>query len=799
MNFFRFKYIIFILLLLSSCKLLDKSTTIYRKTPKNKPYIVENKIERVDWKFSKEIAGAIEQRLITQLEDSAKAVPPKKVVIFKYIKKPTAYDSIYSSLSAKNMEGSLFHIGYYNPKVTFKADTLNRKVTVTYRVEPRKATLLDTIAYQLKIPELQNIALNSLNEAQIIKKTAVSRIAIGAEINRLVDSFKNNGFYKFTPTEIRVQGDSSIEALTNISDDPFEQLRLLEEAEKKRDSPTVKIAFVINKPSDTAKLVKYYINKIYVLSDYKPNDLLSDTIRIGTYVSKNFTERYHYPLFKTSILAKNITLHSGDVFKQREFLNTLNNLTRLGVWQSVNIRLIDNLDFTDRVDIIIELIPSKKFSPFISLESSYASNTSGSSGNNINGSNLFGISLNVGLTNKNFAREAIRMTHNLRFGIELNNRSRTSASNPINANEISYTNNMVIPRRIVLDKFLSKTGFTKGESFINAIISKNNRFNFFNLNTIGVNAGINGVNNKNNKISIKLFSEFNNLYNRSDTFERLLNNKPFLRYSYNTAFVGGLAGSYLSIYRNPNFTKNPRERYFKINIEESSWLPLLLPISKDVKRKYAKIDIEYKYTIKKKKSEIAYRAFVGIGTPLLKDTALPFFKQFVGGGSNSMRGWPVRGIGLGGQKLTPLPENNFNDRTGDIQFETNVELRHNLTQKIADLLTIKGAAFIDVGNIWNAKSPTLINADASTQFKPKNFVKQVGVSAGYGFRFDISYLIIRTDFSFRFKRPETSDLNNGWKLPDIGFDDAFKKIFSREFRQWRYENFNFTLGINYPF
>ena len=171
----------------------------------------------------------------------------------------------------------------------------------------------------------------------------------------------------------------------------------------------------------------------------------------------------------------------------------------------------------------------------------------------------------------------------------------------------------------------------------------------------------------------------------------------------------------------------------------------------------------------------------------------------MGGGSNSMRGWPVRGIGLGGQKLTPLPENNFNDRTGDIQFETNVELRHNLTQKIADLLTIKGAAFIDVGNIWNAKSPTLINADASTQFKPKNFVKQVGVSAGYGFRFDISYLIIRTDFSFRFKRPETSDLNNGWKLPDIGFDDAFKKIFSREFRQWRYENFNFTLGINYPF
>jgi outer membrane protein insertion porin family len=798
MNLFRFKYIVFLSLLLSSCNLLNRATTIYSKVPKNKPYIVENKIERDDWKFSKEVANAVEQRLITQLEDSAKAIQPKKVFIFKYIKKPTAFDTSYSGQSAKNMEGSLFHLGYYNPTVTYKTDTANNKVTVTYKVTPGKPTLLDTIAYELKIPELQAIALGSLSESQIIKKTAVSKAAIGAEINRLVDSFKNNGYYKFTASEIKVQGDSSIEALTNISDDPFEQLRLLEEAQKKRDSPTVKIAFVLNKPEDSTsnKLTKYFINKIYVLSDYKQNDLLSDTVKIGTYITNKFTERYHFPLFKTSLLTRNITLQIGDVFRQTEYLNTLNNLNKLGVWQSVNIRLLDNLDFSDKVDIIIELIPSKKYSPFVSLESSYASNNS-NTGNNIVGSNFFGLSLNVGLTNKNFAREAIRMTHNVRGGIELNNRNKSNTTNLINSNEISYSNNTVIPRRLFFAHQLNQLGFKKGESFLNGNISNSNRFNFFSLRSVGLNIGVNGINKKNNKLSFRIFSEYNNLYNKTQSFEDTLTNNPFLRYSYNTAFVGGLAVSYLSVRGAKKLiNSNAKQIYFKFNVEFAG----LIPILKEIRKNYIKIDLEFKKTTKYKKNmELAFRSFLGVGIPIKKDSALPFFKQYLGGGSNSMRGWPVRGIGRGGQALSPFGTSNFNDRTGDMQFETNLEFRHNIAPLIPNFLTLKGAAFIDAGNIWNLKSYNIATIDPSTIFKFKDAWKQIGISAGYGFRFDISYLSIRTDFSFRFKRPETSEFNNGWKSPDIGFNDAFRKIFSSEFREWRYENFNFTLGINYPF
>ena len=204
-----------------------------------------------------------------------------------------------------------------------------------------------------------------------------------------------------------------------------------------------------------------------------------------------------------------------------------------------------------------------------------------------------------------------------------------------------------------------------------------------------------------------------------------------------------------------------------------------------------------------------FRTFAGVGIASKKDTTLPFFKQYFGGGSNSMRGWPVRGIGRGSQPLAPYGANRFNDRTGDLQFETNVEYRFDIAQIVPNTLILKQAFFIDIGNVWNIRNSKTNGSLDSAQFKAKNFWKELGVNAGTGFRLDFNYFVIRLDFGFRFKRPELSDINNGWKVPPLSFNDVLPKIFSKgrvvngvnneEYRKWRYENFNFTVGINYPF
>ncbi len=771
-----------------------------KNAPKNKPYLFENVFKITDEKrFNKEERKGLLARLKNQLDDSSKVNKIDNLFFLGTIKNPVAYDTLYSRMSANNLRTSMYHLGYYNAMDSFWQDTTHRRVTVHYELTAGNPTLIDTIAYRLKNNDMVRMVQSSTNESYLQKYKIVTKTAVTSEIARLVDSFRNNGYYKFTAAELKVLGDSSVAALTNISSDPFEQLQLISDAQKKRDSPTVKLAVVINYPDDTTKLLKYSINKIFVLSDYRPADNLLDTVKTAISPNKYFTERYHTPLFNINVLLRSITLHSGDIYKQQEYINTLYNLTKLAVWQSINIKLLDNLDEPNKVDIVIELIPAKKYSFYGSLESSFASTS-----NTVTavGSSLFGLSANFGITNKNVFKQAIRMAHNFRFGIELNNKNTNGYTGLINSTEAGYTNTTTIPKRLILSSMFNKYGFTKGESFVNTGASYTNRLNSFSLQSINLNLGVTAFKGKTQTLIIRpLNAEYSYLFNQSDTFNSILNANPFLRYSYNTSFILGMSVSYSWIKQKIVKTiGNVNLSSVKINTEESGLTIGQLPILKNEKRNYVKLDIEYKYTVtRKNNTELAFRIFGGVGKPLKGDSALPFFKQFFGGGSNSMRGWPVRGIGRGSQPLAAFSTNTFNDRTGDIQFESNVEFRHNIAKIIPEILTLKGGLFIDIGNVWNITETTVGGAADGSQFKFNTFYKDLGLSAGYGLRVVFSGIILRGDFSFRFKRPETSNINNGWKSPDISFGDGFRKIFGKEYKEWRYENFNFTLGINYAF
>ncbi|MEP7165633.1 MAG: BamA/TamA family outer membrane protein [Ferruginibacter sp.] len=810
-SYFRFIPVFVLIISFFSCL-----PPIVSKAPKGKPYLVENSFKVKGGNFTNIERTTLEQRMKGQLDDSSTVKTKDVLFILHFIKRPPAYDSGYSAISAANMKASMFHLGYYNAKVTFTADTIKREVHVHYLVEAGKPTLIDTVSYRLRKPDLQEIAVNSKDEALLKKYDPITKNAVISEINRLVDSFRNNGYYKFTASELRVRGDTTIEALTNISDDPFEQLRLLAEAQQKADSPQVRIAVVLNPPKDSTKLSKFYINKIYVLSDFRPRDEFYDSSSTIQRDTRNFIHRYHQRLFRTSFLARNITFRSGDLYNSDQYYKTLSNLSRAGVWQSINMRVVEVPDSAHKIDIIIELIPAKKFGFEAALELSYSANSNAST---VLGGNLFGVSGNISLTNRNVGREAIRMTHKIRAGIELNTNNSSAGKDLINSNELSYTNSIVYPRLIFpgfLKRFIKPFAsindsvrlslLPKGESFINTSLSYNNRLNLFNLQSINLNFGWTWMDKHNLKWEIRPFNlGFSKLYNQTDSFTTILQQNPFLNYAFNTAYVVGMGASFSNEYHNPFHRRSlSKVRSIRINVEESGLTWGNLGILKKYLRRYVKVDLlEYKYTVSYQKTALAFKFFAGIGIPLLgSDTnrTLPFFKQYIGGGSNSMRGWPIRGIGIGGQPLAPFNTSAlFNDRTGDMQLEGNMEYRYDIIRIIPNTLTLRGALFVDAGNIWNLRYNKTDGTEDSAQFKFKNIYKQLGVSAGTGLRLDFNNFLIRFDFGFRFKRPELFYINDGWKAPNLGFDDVLAKIFSRNQRQWRYENFNFSIGINYPF
>ena len=817
--FQQLKNIFFLSLILSSC-------IIPKKYQKDKPFVTKNSFEVKGGNFTKDETIALKSRLNAQLDDSSKINVVDKYFIRHVYNSPPAFDTSSAAQSVKNIKASMLHLGYYRAEAFYKADTLTtmgqQRVHVNYTVKTGKPVIIDTISYRLRKPDLQQLTMQHIDKSLLQKGKPVNKAAVLGEISRLVELYRNNGYYKFTSEELKVRGDTSLEALTNISDDPFEQLRLLAEAQQQKDSPKIKLAIVLNQPKDSSRLKKYYLNNVYIFPDYRPGDKLNEPFFTERVTKEMHIIRYRNKLFRSGFLSRNMYLKKGDLYNQADYYKTLNSFSRAGVWQSANIEIVEVKDSSDKIDLVVQLIPAKQFSFETSIEASYSATSNTNSVTAANAGNLLGLSGNVSLTNRNLGKEGIKMTNAIRAGVEFNLKPDSSnARSIINSNELSLTNSIVIPRFVISQFFLLPKEFKNGprvlqpQTFSTVNVSYINRFNLFNLQSSNLGIGYSWHNRKNGTFIFKPINiEFARLYNETDSFIKTLKENPFLRYSFNTSLVAGSSIGYNYTSINP---KHPnRQRSFKINIDESGF-PLLgvpipfrqLNIFTKYLRQFVKADVEYTHIRSKPKSVLAFRFFGGIGIASKKDTTLPFFKQYFGGGSNSMRGWPIRGIGRGSQPLAAYGNTKFNDRTGDIQLEGNFEFRHNLVQIIPNSFALKGVFFVDAGNIWNLRNAKPGGGIDSAQFKLNNLWKEIGINAGYGFRLDFNYFVVRFDFGFRFKRPELSYVNDGWKIPALSFNDVLKKIFAKgtkvnginneEYRKWRYENFNFTIGINYPF
>jgi len=798
------------LIFLSGCASSKKYSgfTFVRKYQKNIPFIFKTNITLTAPDLKSDDKVAVNSKLNTQLDDSAKVKIKDVAFILHYINRPPVFDTNAIIRSSDNMKNAMVNLGYYHPQVTYTFDTLihkkdQKRIITNYEVVAGKRTLVDTLAYLFKNSELQELALSTKKESPLQKNIPVTKAAIEVETGRLVDLYRNHGYYKFTADEIRVTGDTSIEELTSVSLDPFEQLRLLAEANKKRDKPTIRLGFQLNNSPDSTKLKKYYINNIYVLPDYIPGDKYTDST-LKEHVSENYITKYHRKLFKFNIPNSSIFLKKGDVFNQDNYFKTINSFYKLSAWEGPTIDLIEEKD-TNLLDLVIKLIPIKKYAFEGNVELSYSA-SSATTISSTNSGNLMGVAGNISVTNRNLWKQAARMTNAVRVGAEFNTAHRNSNGTFINSREIGYTNNILFPRFITPFKKLNNKQFLTKQSFINTNVSLINRIDFFDQQVFNIGFGYNWTNKENRIWSYKPFNfDYHRIYNRSDSFNKTLVTYPFLKYSFNTALVMGQSLSYSSAHVN---TKNPKlVSTLKGNLEESGILwGLLKTRNKNSQngnffnkylKDFVKVDIEYTYTINHPKSAIVFRAFTGVGIPFSKsDTTLPFFKQYFGGGPNSMRGWPVRGIGVGGQSLAPYSNGLFNDRTGDIQVEGNAEYRFNVAPLFSNAILFKMALFTDVGNIWNFKNTKPDGSADTTQFQFKNLYRQLGVSSGVGFRFDFTYFIIRFDVGFRFKRPDVAKYD-GWQIPDITLKHLFGTTL--ENRQWRYENFNATIGIDYPF
>src|SRR5690606_25641858 len=194
---------------------------------------------------------------------------------------------------------------------------------------------------------------------------------------------------------------------------------------------------------------------------------------------------------------------------------------------------------------------------------------------------------------------------------------------------------------------------------------------------------------------------------------------------------------------------------------------------------YLKTEHDFRYYLKlDDKSELATRFIGGIAYPYGNSLHMPFSKQFFVGGSNSIRAFRARTLGPG--SYDPRTENTsyFHDQAGDVKLEANIEYR----RKLAGFLNL--GVFVDAGNVW------LLNEEESRPGGKfgKEFLSEIAVGAGIGFRFDFSILILRTDLAIPLRIPYY-EKGERWGFNEIDFSS----------KQWRKDNLMLNIAIGYPF
>ncbi len=267
-------------------------------------------------------------------------------------------------------------------------------------------------------------------------------------------------------------------------------------------------------------------------------------------------------------------------------------------------------------------------------------------------------------------------------------------------------------------------------------------------------------------------------------FQKKIETSSYLAYSYSDNMIIG--GNYSYIFNNQKIQKSRDYWFVRINAEAAGNLPWLVcrltgqektddayQIFKQPFAQFIKADIDFRYNvIVNNVSSLVYRGFIGAGIPYGNSKAIPFEKQYFGGGANGIRAWQVRSLGPGSYE----PEDkDFLNQTADIKIEGNAEYRFKL------FWILHGALFLDAGNIW-----TFSNDDTrpGAQFKFNSFIKDFAIGTGAGLRFDFGFVLMRVDMGVKLRDP-WEDGDSKWILANRPYN----------FR----DDCTVVLAIGYPF
>lgn len=680
------------------------------------------------------------------------------------------YDSSTVALSADKLTDYLFTKGYFDAQTTVEKSESDKNVTIVYHINPKPAYFYDSISYDIEDAKVEELIMKNINASLLKKGDQYNQKTLNDERERIDDLLKDNGYFAFGRDYVEYDIDTAFGGFHKIA------LRLN-----------------IANPVNLSSHKQYKIDSIIFITDANSTAKAGGNIKRQIVPYRDVVFQYYKNEYSKRILSQRIFIHKDSLYSRSNSVNTQRQLANLGMFKFMNI----NYDTSG---------------------GKFVANLFSSSLNRYSWSNEAGLTVTQGFPGPYYNMSFLK--RNLFGGMEifeLNGRagfegvaSATDLGNIYTSTEVGVNATLTFPQFLLplgkeaqfrMGKYNPSTRLLAGLTYSDRpeyqreTTTFSYTYSWENKKTTQYSFTLASL----NIIRSDLDSAFNALLN--DLSATQGNN---IRLSFNPSFVSSMIFSMTWNPENYGNTLN-HSKFVRIQAESGGafqdiYTPAIVEKENLQLFKYLRLNVDYrKNRIMDRNTILAYRVNAGVGWAYGGEQVLPYEKYFFAGGSNSVRAWRPRRLGIGSNPPTlstnPTGDGLFDysfEKPGDIILEGSFELRKKLFG------FVNGAVFVDWGNVWSftenqpstgPPEPTQAPWTGSTKFHFDTFYKELAIGTGFGLRFDFSFLILRFDVGIKVRDPgrEEGDrlvLRNAKFFRPFGIDK---------------EPVIYNIGIGYPF
>jgi outer membrane protein assembly factor BamA len=650
----------------------------------------------------------------------------------KFGEAPVLLKDVKISTTSGLITNRLYNNGFFQGTVTNEVKTQEKTAQVDYTANTGRVYTIDEIHFPER-DTVVDVAIRATQPRTLLKKGDPYNLnTFTAERVRIDNDLKNAGYFYFNPDYLLFQVDSTLHNKVNV------YMRVKATAPDKATQP-------------------YWLDQVKLNTNY----VLTDTVRRPPVMFRHYQYFPDEKVFKARAITNATFLVPDSLFRRRRRDQTISRLMSLNTFKFVEIRLAPAAagDSAGRARLDADILMTQLKKKSLRADLQLVSKSNG----------FTGPGLTVSFRNRSALRGGEQLLLNAVASTETQTGSAAGNSAiGLTSYELGVNAQLLIPRLVVphlplLDVRLPNSDF-QPRTTLGAGYRTVTRADYFTEDFFNLNYGYTFKTKITNEQEIRPIDiTYVRLADTTTAFNKLLKDRPFLRSAFQQQFI--LASSYRYTYNQQVLEQRRQQIYFSGQVEGSGNVAQGIASSigqtKNENGKYTvagqefsqylKFDLEFReyYRISQDPASgnrIVARFQAGVGMPYGNSDVLPYPKQYGIGGPNSVRAFAARGVGPGTYRpATETQANNrFYDQVGDIRLEGNVEYRQDLVPYL------KGAVFVDAGNIW------LANEDPSRpggKFNSSTFLKELAVGAGVGLRVDIQFFVIRFDYAFPLQAP----------------------------------------------